>query len=135
MNSVIRVFSFRLCFWNLNGVRNKFMTNKIKDLLGDKDMLVILETHFNIRSKCPDGFTLIARSMTIDSKKDRGGVAIYKKNACNIDFVVLHKNFPDCVVCEIKYTGIVIIALYIPPSNSTYYKDNYFDTLNILIGN
>ena len=35
----------------------------------------------------------------------------------------------------IKYTGIVIIALYIPPSNSTYYKDNYFDTLNMLIGN
>ena len=68
-----RVFSklVRLCFWNINGVKNKFNSVDVNNIIQDNDILAISETHFNIRSKCPSGFFLIGRSTPIKSKKPR----------------------------------------------------------------
>ena len=71
MNSVtcVDILPINLCFWNLNGVKNKFMMNQIKNLFETKDIVVIVETHFNIRCKCPEDFLLVARSLALESKK------------------------------------------------------------------
>jgi len=67
MNSVSRVsILIDLCFWNLNGVKNKFMLNDVKNLFARRDIVVITETHFNIRSKCPENFLLVVRSHSIE---------------------------------------------------------------------
>ena len=58
-------------------------------------------------------------------------MAIYKSSASTLDLTVLHKQFPDC--CEIKDTDVILIAMYIPPNNSLYYKDEYFEILKLLI--
>ena len=108
------------------------MSNEVKELFSDKDILVIGETHFNIRCKCPEKFELIARSKAVESKRDRGGVAIYKRLDSNLDITILH-DFPDCLVCEVKFTDIVIIAMYIPPSNSTYFNDDCFENMKMLL--
>ena len=62
MNSVSRVInSIKLCFWNIGGVKNKFMSEITHDVIQDNDVLVICETHFNVRSKCPDNFFLVEK--------------------------------------------------------------------------
>ena len=46
----------------------------------NRELLIICETHFGIRHKCPENFVLIGKSKPHYVKKLRGGVAIYKKN-------------------------------------------------------
>ena len=133
MNSVSRVTnSFKLCFWNLNGVKNKFMSTITDDVIQSSDIVVITETHFNIRTKCPSNFILLDKSPPTESKRPRGGVAIYKKIHCTLQFTTLLK-ITDCIVCEIKHTNIILIALYIPPSNSPFFNEDCFDNLISLL--
>ena len=136
MNSISQVANIRaisICFWNINGVKNKFMLSDFKDIVRNVDIVIILETHFNIRDKCPENYLLVERSRTVESKKDRGGVAIYKKINSALNLVVLHKKFPDCLVCEIQDINIIIIAIYIPPNNSLYFSECSYDTIKLLI--
>ena len=46
---------------------------------------------------------------------------------------LIYDGLKDCVICQIVNTDIVIIVLYIPPINSTYFDDNYFMNLEIII--
>ena len=132
MNSVSRVInSIKLCFWNIGGVKNKFMSEITHDVIQDNDVLVICETHFNVRSKCPDNFFLVEKSPPTESKRPRGGVAIYKKIHCSLQFTTL-LNIPDCTVCEIQDTNIILVALYIPPNNSKYFSEDLFDHLKAI---
>ena len=55
--------------------------------------------------------------------KPRGGVAAYQK--------VLSDDFPDSIAVKVKNTNIVLIAVYIPPSDSKYFNINYFDSLDL----
>jgi hypothetical protein len=93
---------------------------------------VISETHFNVRIKCPPDFTYIARSKKIDSKTPRGGVAVFKNNSCDFDIDILCRSLRDCVVCQIKNTDLIFVAAYIPPHNSVYFNDIYFENLKII---
>lgn len=132
MNSDYCVTSFNVCFWNINGVKNKFMSEITNETIQPYDIIVLTETHFNIRSKCPENFVIVATSPPTESKRPRGGVAIYKKIHCPLQFTTL-LNIPDCTVCEIQNTNIVLIACYIPPNNSQYYSDELFDQLKGMI--
>ena len=134
MNSVSRVMNddFNFCFWNLNGVKNKFMSAITKEVIQDSDVLIINETHFNKRTKCPDNYILVENSPPTESKRPRGGVAIYKRIYCPLQFITI-LNLPDCIVCEIIDSNILLIAIYIPPSTSPFYKDDYFENLKAII--
>ena len=133
MNSVSRVInSFNSCFWNLNGVRNKFMSRIANEVIQNSDLFIITETHFNVRTKCPNNFVLLERSPTTESKRPRGGVAIYKKVHCSLQVATL-LNLPDCIVCEIKDTNIILIAIYIPPSNSPFFREDCYDNLKSIV--
>ena len=123
---------FNFCFWNLNGVKNKFMSAITNEVIQESDVLIISETHFNKRTKCPNDYILIENSPPTESKRPRGGVAIYKRIHCPLQFVTI-LNLPDCIVCEIIDTNILLIAIYIPPNNSPYYKDDYFENLKAII--
>ena len=61
-----------ICVWNLNGIQNKFLSNDVYKLLDEKEVIIIIETHFGIRSKCPQNFSLVARSQPRESKKITG---------------------------------------------------------------
>ena len=122
-----------LCFWNINGVKNKFNSDDVIEIFRNKDIIAISETHFNIRSKCPKGFFMVGRSKIIKSLKPRGGVAIYKNQNSQIKIKSINIDFTDCVVIELVDTSIVIIALYIPPHNTLYYKDEYFSNIRIML--
>ena len=50
-NQAESTFPVKLCFWNINGVRNKFLSESVMSLIRDTEILVIVETHFNVRSK------------------------------------------------------------------------------------
>ena len=134
MNSVFRVLNnITICLWNLNGVKNKFMTPTIDNIFQRTDILIITETHFNKRTKCPKDFVLLESSPPIESKRPRGGVALYKRIHCSLEFITL-LNLPDCIVSEVIDTNIIIIAIYIPPSTSPFFKEDYFENLKSIFG-
>ena len=122
----------KICSWNLNGIKKKFSNDNILSFLNNFNLLCISETHFGVRSKCPDGFTLIARSKKIESKAPRGGVAIFRNNSSYFDVDLLYDGFQDCVVCRVRNTEIVLVAFYIPPSTSIYYDERYFEALDLI---
>ena len=64
----------KILSWNINGVKNKLQNDDVKDLINQYDILILSETHFSQRIKCPDDFTFICRSEQVLSKKPRGGV-------------------------------------------------------------
>ena len=133
LNSVSRVtILLKLCFWNMNGVKNKFMSATTNDVIQDTDILIISETHFNIRIKCPENFVSVEKSPPTESKRPRGGVAIYKKIHCALQFTTL-LNIQDCTVCEINNTNTILIAIYIPPNNSQYFNEDIFEHLKSML--
>ena len=73
----------------MNGVKLKFVNDEVLRILDDADILIVQETHFNIRVRCPTGFLFIARSAPIESKVPRGGVAIYKNERKEFDIDVV----------------------------------------------
>ena len=105
----------------------------MKEFLNDMDIIVITETHFGVRTRCPELFEIICRSKPLESKKPRGGVAIYKKKSLQIQLDVICSEFRDCVVVRIRNTDMVIAGMYIPPENSHFYNDIYFDNLQMLM--
>ena len=96
------------------------------------DIVVLNETHFNERVKCPDGFIFEGRSTKVDSKVPRGGTAIYKNKQSPLCIEIVCNTLRDCVIAEVKNSGIVIVAQYIPPSNSVYYDDIYFENMDLI---
>ena len=69
----------------------------------------------------------------VESKKPRGGVVIYKKKSTQIQIDIICNEFRDCVVVQIRNTNMVLACMYIPPENSKYYDDIYFDNLQMLL--
>ena len=112
--------------WNINGVKNKFLDPDYLRLIPSYDILVISETHFGQRLKCPDGFCCVSRSKCLKSKKPRGGVALFKRKTCMVQMDALDMDFRDCVVVYFRDCDVVMAAIYIPPSNSIYFDDIYF---------
>ena len=53
-----------ILFWNINGVANKFKTNDVIGIFnkGHYDVIVMIETHFNIRIRCPPQYNFVAKS-------------------------------------------------------------------------
>ena len=74
----------------------------------------------------------ICRSEKSDSKVPRGGVAIFKNISCNVNIEVLCDTLRDCAVFKVSNTDLIIAALYIPPQNSVYYNDMYFENLDLI---
>ena len=99
----------------------------------DKEILIITESHFGVRHKTPKMFTFVGRSKHIPTKKLRGGVIVYKNAYSEINLKVLCDTLPDMVVIEITDTSHIIVAAYIPPSNSPYYNDSSFYSLELII--
>ena len=94
---------------------------------------MVNETHFGVRSRTLDGFYFVGRSVKIESKAPRGGVAIYKNLRLDVDIDILSLVFRDCVVFKIRYTTVIFAAMYIPPRNSAYYDDSYFKNCELLM--
>ena len=46
---------------------------------------------------------------------------------------IICDEFRDCVVVQIRNTNLVLACMYIPPENSNYYDDIYFDNLQMLL--
>ena len=124
---------FNLLCWNINGVKNKFLSENVKNILSKNDIVILSETHFNIRTKCPEGFYVVGRSKAADSPKPRGGVVVYKNKSSSLKLNVIIDSLKDCVIFEICNTPIIIVALYIPPSNSLYFEDSYFNNVTLVM--
>ena len=63
--------SFNIISWNINGVKEKFNIDQVTSLFENIDIVIIGETHFGIRTKCPIGFEIVGRSTVVESKKLR----------------------------------------------------------------
>ena len=59
-------------------------------------------------------------------------MAIFKNVLCDLNIELVYDGFQDCVICRIRNTDIIIIALYIHPSNSAYFTDEYFSNLELI---
>ena len=73
------------------------------------------------------------RSKVVEAKQPRGGVAVYRKIHSGIDVDIQTEILRDAVVFRIRDTRLVIAALYIPPSNSTYYDEIYFKNCELIM--
>ena len=94
----------------MNGVKEKFKNDEVQSMFAAHEILVVMETHFNVRHKCPDCFSLVARSAKFGGITGRGGVAIYVRDKLSINFRIFEDVCPDAVVLEIIDTDIVVIA-------------------------
>ena len=112
--------------------KNKFQDEEVKIFLKKFDVVIINETHFNVRIKCPDGFVFEGRSEKIESKAPRGGVAVYRNIKCALNIDMICGTLRDCVIFEVRNSNLVIAAQYIPPSNSIYFNDIYMENLCLL---
>ena len=119
----------------MNGVKEKFKNDEVQSMFAAHDILVVMETHFNVRHKCPDYFSLVGRSAKFGGNTGRGGVAIYVKDELSLNFRMFDDVCPDAVVLEIIDTDIVVIAPYIVPDNSKYKIDYMFPLLDFIIKN
>ena len=45
---------------------------------------------------------------------------------------MIYDGLLDCVVCRIKNTDVILVALYIAPSNSVYFDEKYFTNLELI---
>ena len=104
----------------------------MKNILTNSDIVILSETHFNIRTKCREGFYIVGRSKAPEAKA-RGGVAVFKNILSNLKLNVILDSLTDCVIFEICNTPIVIAALYIVPYNSRYYSDSYFHNFELIL--
>ena len=68
------------------------------------NIIIISESHFSDRIKCPQNFRIICRSEKIPSKEPRGGVAIFKNKSWDVQLEDLHVNFQDCAFCKVSNT-------------------------------
>ena len=91
-----------------------------------------METNFLKRYKCPDNFTLIARSKNVSNVR-RGGVAVYMKDHQDLEFTVYHDVCPDAVVFSIRGTRLLIVAPYVTPYNSKYRTTGVFSILSVIL--
>ena len=64
-------------------------------LFDDIEIIVLIETHFGVRSKCPPNYVLIARSKPRESKIPRGGTALFKRKDSTLEFNILS----DDMIC------------------------------------
>ena len=119
----------------MNGVKEKFKNDDVRLLFSECDVIVIMETHFNVRHKCPEGFELVEKSVPMCTKTGRGGVAVYAKKVLQLSFVVYHDVCPDAVVLKLRNTNIVIVAPYIVPDNSKYKINKIFTILDFIMKN
>ncbi len=97
------------------------------------DILIINETKFNTRAKCPEGFIIIGRSQPSGNKTPRGGVIVYRRTKSNIDAEMITNDFTDCVIIRILPLNYICIAPYIPPNTSKYFERGYFDNLELFL--
>ena len=132
VNSCVFINKIPTCSRNINGAKNKYLSPDVNEAFRNNDILAISETHFNVRSKCPDNFFLIGRSIPIKAQKPRGGTAIYINKSAPFKMKCLDMNLRDCVVAEIKDSNIILVVMYIPPNNSSYYSSDYFDNMKII---
>ena len=114
-------------------MKQKFTQTDVKDLFTECEILVINESKFNIRAKCPNGFIIIGRSCPSGSSIPRGGVIVYRKISSFIDAELISNDFIDCVIFRILLMNIICVAPYIPPSNSNYFQKEYFDNLELFL--
>ena len=122
----------KILTWNLNGVKAKFLNENIQKIFSTFDIVIINETHFGVRARCPDGFLLVGGSSKLNSKVHRGGVAIYKNLSCNFPLELVYDGLKDCVICGVPNSDFILAGIYIPPYNSIYFDDMYFTNLDII---
>ena len=123
-----------LC-WNINGVKEKFSNDAVISLFEDYDLVIVMETHFKKRHKCPENFKLVGKSKELFEKIGRGGVAVYAKVNLDLKFNIYEDVCPDALVMEIENTNITIVAPYIVPDNSKFKVKEIFSILDFIIKN
>ena len=119
--------------WNINGIKRKFSNSDVVNIFNGYDIVIIDESHFGVRSTWPKGFIFASRSNPVVSKKPTGGVAVYQNNNFHFHIDIISNYFRDCVVFKIRFTDLVVAAMYIPPRNSEYYDDIYFKNCELIM--
>ena len=102
------------------------------NVLSKFDVIIIQETHFGVRVRCPKDFLFISRSQRVKSKVPRGGVAVYKNVQSDFDIDVICNDLRDCIIMKIRNTKLIIAAPYITPHNPLYYDNIYISNLELI---
>ena len=122
----------KILTWNLNGVKNKYLNEEVCNVFSKVDVIIIQETHFGVRVRCPKDFLFISRPQRVKLKVPRGGVAVYKNVHSDFKIDVICNDLRDCIIMKIRNTELIIAAPYITPHNSLYYDNIYFSNLELI---
>ena len=119
----------------MNGVKEKFKDDEVQTLFSKYDILIIMETHFKVRHRCPEEFELVGKSVPLCEKAGRGGVVVFARKVLKLSFRVYQDICPDAVVVKLCNTNVVIIAPYVVPENSKFKINKIFSILHFIIQN
>ena len=116
---------------NINGIKNQF-ANKILQIFS-KNFKSLFLSKLNSEYTQNALLTLTWSGGCVTfHRRFLGGVAIYKNLSCTFDMDVIYDGFKDCVVSRIWHSNVIIVGLYIPPINSSYFTEEYFANLELL---
>ena len=96
------------------------------------DILIIVETHFKVRTKTPQKYLFIEKSKTSYKKTARGGVAVYLSKQSPIKIDIISTDFNDLIVFNVRDSDTTVAAVYLPPINSDYFSKDTFDALDLI---
>ena len=122
-----RANNLRIISWNINGVFTKLEKDCVKDLLYNYDIICLTEVKTGSYVSLP-GFVTF-RSNT-EGSSTRGGTMVCIKNSLSQLVLSVDVSIGDQVWVQFKnLRGILFGFCYIPPSDSPYFSQSSFATI------
>ena len=128
---VSTIIDLKILFWNING-RHHFLNDPaIHEWVINFNVIFISETHLTKGQKFViDGYTPFHNSLSKPTdKKPRGGVSYFIHNEVMKFVNKVYLEYESHILILLK-GGHRIFGSYVPPSDSPYYGDKYFNYLS-----
>uniref|UniRef100_A0A671UAW8 ribonuclease H n=1 Tax=Sparus aurata TaxID=8175 RepID=A0A671UAW8_SPAAU len=137
--------SFQITCWNIQGLRSSAFGLKSQNPdfireVKDSDITVLQETWYRGDSStgCPYGFVEIIipsiKLQTVTQGRDSGGMIIWYRSELTHSIEIIKKveshiwlKISKEIICADQH--VYLCAIYIPPSESPYYNEDIFSTL------
>ena len=129
MNTGSRQNSVKLniCYWNVNGRWFFFKDSNIAQWISQFNLIFLSETHFTKGQKfdLPNYKSYHNSFSNPGDSKARWGISCFVSNSLMSQIINVDCSFENHIVVSFK-EGHRVFGSYIPPSDSVYYKDEYF---------
>ena len=130
--------TFNVACWNVCSIQRVLKFHEFHDIIKDWDIAVLTETRSSLSNFHLDGyqcFNFAHINLNGKSTTSSGGIAIIYKNDFEYTFIRIHEIGPSMYAaefdgCKLGFDkNILIVGVYIPHSESSFYNEDVWITL------